>query len=216
MSWCDGDGVVAIGVTSCVVDTVTGALLLVMIGIGTLIYLTILRTSSPRDLVVKPEERLRTSVLFAFVGFLLLTHLVSMLLDLLMAPDAPEDEIWHIHPARLFCGGAFMITYVAVLLLLLLGSSNGLSVPNTTGLVVTIGIAYLTQTIYMTADDEDQTSTDASVVLGCVQCLAVVMVAVFEYVWCASNFQSCPMYYYMCLNRQRPCTSGDCESAASY
>lgn len=186
MNWCNGDEVVAIGVTSCVVDTSTGAFMLVTIGVGTIMYLIILKTSSPRDLVVKPEERIRTSTLFAFVGFLLLTHLISMLLDLLMAPDAPEDDIWHIHPARLFCGGAFMIMYVGVLLLLLLGNSNGLPVPNTTAMVVITSIAYVTQTIYMTADDEEQTTTDASVVIGCVQCLAVVMLAVFEYVWCAS------------------------------
>eukprot|EP00892_Ulva_mutabilis_P004272 jgi/Ulvmu1/2216/UM013_0062.1 len=184
MGWCTGDDVVAIGLTSCVVDTLTGTFLLVLTGIGLLVYLILLKMSTPRQLVVKEEERVRTSIVFAAVGCLLLTHLVSLTLDILMAPDVPdEDNILHIHPARLFCGGAFMITYVAVLLLLVLGHSNGLPVPNTTVCVVALGIVYVTQTMYMTADVEKQTSTDASVVIGCVQCLVVVIIALFEYVW---------------------------------
>lgn len=177
---------VAIGLKSCVVDTVTGAFLLIMTGIGLLIYLILLKLSNPRELVVKPEERLRTSLLFAAVGFLLLTHLVAMMLDVLTAPNLPDqDVILHIHPARLFRGGAFMITYVAMLMLLLLGHSNGLPVPNTTIFVAALGIVYVTQTIYVIADDAHQTSTDVAVVIRFVQCLAVVIIALFEYTWYA-------------------------------
>jgi hypothetical protein len=187
MGWCAGDLVSVLGINACTFDTVTGAVLLCSTGLAAVVYLQYCKNLSSCYRVERVSW-IPGACVIGFAALLFLSHLAALIADLLhRSSGTSKSAAIAVHPARLFSQGAFLLFYVAVVLLFSLGISVGVPVPRVFEYAVALSVTYALQVVFFTAENDDGSDSPAMVALGALQCTSTVTLAVFSSAWCATS-----------------------------
>jgi hypothetical protein len=188
MGWCTGDKVTLFGVvSSCAVDTFQAVLSLLVAGVLTISYLMYTQSYSRHHHGRLSSEKIRATVASACVVVCLMSGQVILLVSELMAHTVGSTA-WHHTPSKIFFHSAFVILYLLIALVILVGCAQAVPVPRVPTMknAAFILVATFTLQSAVALDERAQHSaSSAALIVPCLQWLLLLGCAVVVTVKCA-------------------------------
>ena len=185
MGWCTGDEVdLGKGLSSCSVDTFEAALALLAAGGVAVAYL--LHISAQRTGNGLTGQRKRQALATGgMVIILLIGHFIALISELVADHTRHKHAEWHLKPSRIFFSASFIMLYLVISLLMLVGAFQGVPVPSVRRISYGMTLLYLLHTVLATEERNQNKAQAVSVLVPALQLMCLLGFAVVVTVKCA-------------------------------